>query len=134
LFIAIKEDGKLWLRDTYWGLGGNDNKKYSYSEANKLGKLSYYCNLKGIKSINEYDLDYYDDKDTFVLHDQHSCVPSCRYYFVKKDAKRSKVKMLEVLNEKLEEAKRNVERETRQVEEYATKKQQVENGKLDIYI
>lgn len=134
LIVAKKVDGKMMFIDTYWGVGREDNKKWDYTNFNKLFNFNYYCNLTDLEKIKSYDAEYYDDKDVFVLHDQHSCVESCRYYYIRKGSKRSKSKMLEVLEEKLSEAKRNVEYATRSVEEYATKKQQVEDGNLDIYI
>lgn len=135
LFVAkIGEDGKIILVDTYCGIGRLDNKQYSLSEARKLGKLEYYCNLDEIEKIEEYKTKYYDDKDIFILHDQHACADSCIYYFVRKGAEKDKEKMLETVNELLNKAKREIEYQTRNVEEYSAKKQQIENGNLEIYI
>jgi len=135
LFVAKKNnEGKIVFVDTYWGIGKWDNKEYTFSQANKLGKLEYYCNLDELEKISKSDLRYYADEDVFYLHDQHACVESCKYYFIKKGAKRSKAKMIETLEKLVNEAKHEIEWQTRKVEEYSAKRQQVEDGKLDIYI
>lgn len=135
LFVAMKDDdGKLWLVDTYWGIKRWDNKKYTFTEANKLGRLEYYCNLDDIEKIGKEKLDYYAKEDTYMLHDQHACVESCKYYFVRKGAKRNKQTMLDELDSRIQEAKREIDWNTRKVEEYSAKRQQVEDGNLDIYI
>src|SRR3990172_12020854 len=125
LLVAKKIDGKMMFIDTYWGVGRFDNKSWNYTDLRKLFNFSYYCNIDDLEKIGSYDVDYYDDKDIYRLHDQHSCSESCNYYFIKKGTKRSKTKMIEVLEEKINEAKRNIEWNTRKVEEYSAKKQQV---------
>jgi len=136
LFIAKKDDkGKIYFYDTYWGLGcGGDSHTYTFAEANELGKLEYYCNLNEVEVIGQHKIEYFDEKDIFRLHDQHACVESCNYYFVRKGAKRSKEKMLQVLNEKLEKAKHEIEWQVARVDEYSAKKKEVELGNLEIYI
>ena len=114
IFVAkVEEDGKVKLFDTYWGIGATDNKNYTIKEAKELGKLEYYCNLDEIKKISEYEQVYYADSDIFYLHDQHACSQNCQFYFVKKDAKRDKTKMLETVNELISKAKREIEYQVR---------------------
>lgn len=136
LFIARKDqDGKIWLVDTYWGLaGGSDSKRYSFTEANKLGKLEYYCNLNEIEQKDSSIKDYYDDEDIFVLHDQHACVESCRYYFLKKGAVKSKEKMLSVINEKIDKKEREINYLVSDLQRDSVKKSEIEKDNLEVYV
>lgn len=135
IFVAMKDsDGKMWLVDTYWGIGRWDNKKYSFSEANKLGTLKYYCNLDEIEEVGEGKSQYYEGEDRFVLSNQHACVPSCRFYYIKKGAQKSQKVMRELLDEAINKAKREIEYRVSEVERLVEKRVEVDKGNLEVYI
>lgn len=132
--IANIDEGKMMFVDTYWGINGLDNKSWDYTKMNKLFNFKFYCNLNDLKKIEEYDREYYDDKDLFRLTNQHACVPSCIDHYIKKGSKRSSKKMLKVLDEKIDKAKREIKYNTDRVGEYSAKKQEIINGNKEIYI
>lgn len=137
LLVVLRDHtDKLLLVDSFWGVGKMDeyNKKYTLEDAKKHFDLTYYCNLDEIEPVGSYDLNYYANEDVIFLHDQHACVESCKYYYIKKGATRNRDKMIETLNKKIEESKYIIERETRNLKENSDKLAEVISGNLDIYI
>jgi vacuolar-type H+-ATPase subunit H len=69
------------------------------------------------------------------MHSQHACVESCRYFYLKKGAQKSKDKMIASLNEKIENERREI-RSANSAIEWALKDiEKIKNGQLDnIYI
>lgn len=109
LLIAVIVNDKLIFLDAYWSaFGGNGGKQFTIDQAEKEFNLTYYTN------INEYDLTKpidnpykrYSEGDVLYMHRQHACAGSCKYYYLRKGAKPSKVTMLHALNKKLEEKTR----------------------------
>lgn len=135
LLIVMKDSKGSWkLVDCFWGIKRLDNSQWSLEEAEKLFDLKWYCNLGDVERSDGAEK-YYDDKDVFFLHEQHSCVPSCRYTYVRKGAKRSQEKMLSVIREKVAKEKRNIEYAAQNIELYSKEEQRIINGELDkIYL
>lgn len=135
LLIARKDnDGNLQLVDTYWGINDTSGRVFNPSEIDKKGILTFYCNFNDIEAIDYYEKNYYDDKDIFWLHRQKACVPSCEYYYKKKGATRSKTKMLEVINEKIREAKRKANSYIEDIARYSETKAKIEKDDLSVYL
>ena len=127
--LIVKENKNgLYLEDTYWS---GDSRKFTLEEALQDGILTFVCNLDDVIECREYNLQYYEDEDTFNLSYQSGCY---KKYCVRKNAKRSPEKMKSVLNEKIEESERKIKWLTSDVESYKKKLQEVEKGNLDIYI
>lgn len=137
LAIARKEGDQIILVDTYWGLSGGSYSKIFYlKDIGRKIDIEYYCNLTEITKIENYKISYYADEDIIFLHNQHACTESCKYYFIKKGAVRSKEKMIQTLQEHISEAERSINSEKRTIEWKMKTLQEIENGKpLDeIYI
>jgi len=133
--VAQKNDeGEFIFYDTFWGIGRHDNKSWKFTEMMKTFNVEYYCNLNELEKISHYECDYYDDKDIFRLSDQHGCMESCVYHYIKKGTQKSKEKILSVLGENMRKAKNELENSGRDIENIATKIKDVENGNLSIYI
>jgi len=128
------KNNELWLVDTFWGIKCWDNKKWRYANFVKLFNFTFYCNLKELQKIGRGELDYYDDKDVFYLHEQHACCESCRYFYIKKGTKRSQQKMLTVLQDKIDRKKQEIQYATDEIKRLSALKVEVEKGNLDIYI
>jgi len=126
--IARKYKGKILLVDTYWA---SENKQFTPKEAKEMGELTFKCNLNDIKKCSECDLVYYADKDIFNLSHQHGCYKD---FYIKKDAKRNKEKMLTELHERMEKAKRDLEKIGREIESLSGKITKIKSGELGIYI
>jgi hypothetical protein len=102
------EPSRLILVDTYWDSGGN--KWFTFDEASKQLDLTYYCNL------NDFDLSknvkgaplYYEESDYVFLHSQHQCSENCKYYYVRKGAIRSTIKMMQSIEAKREKHLRDI--------------------------
>jgi len=135
LLVARKDkEGGLFLQDTYWGLTDNGGKSFLLNEAQKQGTLTFYCNLDEIEVIPPYDRKYYDDADIFVLHSQNACVPSCKYYYKRKGAGRSKSQMLETVNKQIKDAKRKAQSLIEDVSRFSEIKAKIEGGDLTVYL
>jgi len=87
--------------------------------------------LKNVREIQEWELDYYDDEDVFDLSEQHGCY---KKFFLRKGAKKSKEKMLRVINEKIENTRKEIEGLIWDIERFAETKTKIENNDLDVYL
>jgi hypothetical protein len=128
--MIVKEGAKgLYLEDTYWS---NENRIFrSKEDAEKDGTLTYLGNLEDWDEAKEVDRQYYDDAD-FIELKIHAGYRN-RYY-TKKGATRSKDKMLATLDSKIEEAKVKIKSLDWSIERDEQIRQEIINGKLDVYI
>ena len=136
ILVALKEDGDLVFCDTYWGIGRNDEytKSYTFSQMIKNFRVRYYCNLNELEKIDNYDADFYEEKDVFTLSNQHACYDSCIFNFIKKGTKRSKNKMKSLIYEKISKTKREIEWKIEDIVRLNENIKDIEAGKTDIYI
>jgi len=124
-----KYDEVVMLVDTFWGINREDNnKRFTLEEALKLGNLEYYCNLDEIEKIEKYDLDKYDNKDLFRLHDQHSC---SEYWYKKIGAVKSPVKRISVIDKEINKAKSEIEYRVRTIESLSAERKKLEINGFD---
>ena len=128
LVVKEREGGELYLEDTYWT---TQNKCFTLKEALEVGKLTFICNLDEVETVHKMQFVYYEDKDTFDLSTQHGY---SKKYAIKKDAKRSKTKMLKVVNDKIEESKREISSLKRAIELANVNLEEIKTGNLEIYI
>jgi len=104
--VKQRENGELYLMDTYWASKYDNFKHWSgykwktIEDAQKQGTLTFICNLDEVEEIREHDLQYYADEDLFNLSCQHGC---CKFYVKRKGAKRSIDKMLQSIRRKIED-------------------------------
>lgn len=127
--IAKERNGELYLEDTYWLSGGS--KIFILEEALKRGTLTFICNLDDVEKATENDYNYYDDEDLFDLSYQHR---SYKRYFKKKGSERSKNKMKEVLEKKIEDNERVIRWSTSLLKDYKDRLERLENNDLNFYI
>ena len=124
--LIVKEiNGKLILKDTYWGSG--DNRTFTLEKALQEGTLTYKCNLDEVEEIKEYELSYYADEDLFNLSHQHGCYSK---YAKRKGAKRNKEKMLAVLTKQIAGEKRKIEWAQQSLVTLNEKLQKLEEGDI----
>jgi len=130
--VARKDkDGKIILEDTFWGLYYPSNRTFTPEKAEAKGTLKYRFNLNEVKIGTESDLNYYDDNDVFPFNYQHG---SHRRVYVRKDAKKSKEKMLEVVNRKIKDEKKKIEKSIEELIKLSEIKLRIKMGDLDVYI
>lgn len=93
--IAIFTKG--WLRDTYWALSG-DGRSFGVDDLHAL-ELTRLGNLDELEKKPKYEADYYDAEDIVDLTHSNGGT-----FYLRKGAKRSAAKMLQVATQKLEQA------------------------------
>lgn len=96
--IGIVRDGML--RDTYWQIGDNFGNGRSFSIPDGLQgiDLTYLGNFANLVEAREHEADYYDESDVVNLNHSNSTRGN---FYLRKGAKRSRAKMLEVARQKL---------------------------------
>jgi hypothetical protein len=137
LAIAKKSESGVVLVDTFWGLNGNDHSKVFYQpDIGEKISIERYCNLDEITKISRHEVVYYADEDIIFLHDQHACVDSCKYYYIKTGAVRSRAKMVQVVQEQISEAENAIASLKRSIEVKMETLGEIESGKPleEIYI
>lgn len=133
--VAIEDDKEgLIFVDTYWGIGDRQGKEFTFSEMMQKFEVNYYCNLDDLEPSKEDVIKYYDNKDVYTISRQHACVPSCIYYFIRKGSSRSKDKMLSMVNEQIQKAKKEIEYAVREVEMLSEKKEKINSGDVNVYL
>lgn len=130
-FLAIKEDDQILLVDTYWGYGDKQGRIFTQEKAEALGKLTFVANMEDLEKSDESCYSYYDDSDCFNLSYQHGCY---KKYAIKKGAVKSKEKMLQILKQQMQKAKRELESIGHRIEDLSKDITLVEGGETDIYI
>lgn len=93
--VAVFTQGRL--RDTYWSISG-EGRSFGADDLPKL-ELVYLGNLSDLEKKPKYEGDYYDDAD--IVDVTHS---NGGTFYIRKGAKRSAAKMLEVAKKRLEQA------------------------------
>ena len=138
--VARKKYGsktEIELRDTYWGIGG-DGQVLTLEEIKKNvkdgGKFTFYFNLNDYEKIDEPETHYFDETDIAAISEQHACIPRCIFHYKKKDAKRSKARMLNEINEKIREERRNIEYAVSELERLSERRTKIETGDLNQYL
>jgi hypothetical protein len=105
LSTEIKPNGNVILFDTFWGL-----KRFGQqSRCFTLDNVGTLIDIEFIGNINDYsptpisfaESKYFDEEDILYLHEQHACSSSCKYYYVRLGAARSKYNMLQEIDNKM---------------------------------
>lgn len=111
--ICVAKDGRL--RDTYWNMSGYDD-TWSYEEAQVSLRLVYVGNFADLDKSDERNEEFYDEADCVNLNHPNS---SRGNFYLRKGAKRSRAKMLEMALHKKERAESEVRYRTQDVERLA---------------
>lgn len=130
LIVRQGREGKLILHDTFWGINNGESRQFEIEEAEKLGSLKFVTNLDDVEKIQEWEVNYYADEDVFNLSYQHGCYK----FFVKKNgAKKSKDKMLSVIQRKIAEKRNELNSLASELEQLSVKRHRIENGDLSVF-
>ena len=103
LFVKQKNDGSLYLVDTYWSSGG---RSFTLEQALEQGILTFICNINDVEPCVKSEKRYYNSDDFFNLSSQHGCYER---YFKRKNAARSSELMEEELKKLIDERKHEIE-------------------------
>lgn len=114
------------LVDTYWG--GGDNFSAKLDDISRFN-LEYIGNFSELEKRESYESEYYDSKDIVNLNHSNS---SNGNFYIRKGAKRSKDKILEVLSYKKEQHERDAEYANRRAKEIDEQIKSIKSGELDI--
>lgn len=133
ILIACESSAGIVLRDTYWYMDGRDGREFSIAEAESRGVMEYIGNMADLEQIPEWRVNYYADADVVRLSSQHACHPNCIKYYRKKGVAVSQTKMIEVCENKLQEAKRNADSAIRDVQRLSEIKGRIFSGDLNVY-
>jgi len=112
--VKKDSDGKLYLADTYWGIGDNSGAVF-YSDNMEID-MEYYTNLDEIELSGNNPERYYNKKDIFVLTRQHGCYSSCVYRYIRKGAKRDKEVMERHVKDSIAELESGIRNKLRAIE------------------
>lgn len=121
LIVHKRQDGTLIFKDTYY----SNSTYFTLEELEKVGTLEFVCNLDDVVDCSEYDKVYYDENDIINLSYQHN---SYKWFVRKKDAKRSKEKMMETIKNKIEEKEREIRWLEDEIKRLKEKQERIENG------
>lgn len=107
LVACTREDGSIYLADTYWASKydkfqrGGDRKWFKIEDVEDKGSLKFICNLDDVEEIRKEEMAYYAEDDVFNLSYQHNCYG---FFVKKKGAEKSQASMIELAKYKLQEA------------------------------
>mgnify|MGYP000300617530 CR=1 FL=1 len=123
LIVRARDDGSLFLHDTFWG--GSGGRTFTPEEARAKGELTFVCNLDGVEEIKDYEAPYYAEGDVFNLTSHHG---HSKRWVRRRGALRSRDAILTHLHERLDKARRDVDSAVRSVEWVAREIQRVESA------
>lgn len=122
--MAVVRNGRL--TDTFWH--GSDNRVLDPADV----ILTLLGNIDDLVEIRSYDIPYYRPDDIVDMrHSNNSSGPIYR----RKDAEKDAATMLEVIEHRLEQVKRDIEYGRRQIEQLTKDAEAVRAGKLgEVYL
>lgn len=129
LIVRKLHNGGFHLVDTYWASG--DSRTFTMEQALADGELTFLCNLDDVEEISEYDKNYYDDADIIIIH-MHAGYRTQRC--IKKGTLRSKTKMIESVNQKINDAKSRINSAEYDIRKQTENLAKIEAGDTTIYI
>lgn len=94
--IAVVKGDRLW--DTYWSSTFGDGRSFGLRDLERL-ELTFVANFADLEKADEGQADYYDDADIVNLNHSNSTRGN---FYLRKGAKRSAAKMLEIARYRLE--------------------------------
>jgi hypothetical protein len=129
LIAKKSHNGDILLVDTYWSTG--DCKYFTTQQALEKGELTFLCNLDEFVDIEEWKMQYYDDSDIVVMyiHAGHR-----NRFLLKKGAVRSQAKMIESINQKIENEHSEIKSAERRLKGYYEALKKIESGDTSVYI
>lgn len=99
-----REDGYMYLEDTYWG-SHSSNLRFSLKEAEESLELKFLGNLDDFEEKSEMETCYFSSKDIMDL--SHS--NSRKQIYIRKGAKKNLNKMRKVIEANIEEYRKQAE-------------------------
>lgn len=131
--IALSTSGGFVLYDSYWlncfSLRGDDTgRKFTLSEAHRLGELNFLCNLNDVREIHKSETRYFSDDDVWNLSYQHN---SYAHYVVRNGAERDKEKMLAVLESEEQEQVSRIRLANNTIERVHDARRLIAEGRID---
>jgi len=123
--IAIVQDGRL--HDTYWFGGGSER----WLDPEKI-TLTFWANTSDLTEISKHSAIYYRREDVVDLrHPNNSHGP----VYLRKGAERDAATMLSVIENRLDEARRDIELAQHRIEQLTREAEKVRAGKLsEVYL
>lgn len=123
--VAIFEDGHL--HDTYWSSGGGDR----WLDPAKVD-LTLWANKADLTEISKHEVVYYRREDVVDLrHPNNSFGP----VYVRTGARRDAATMLELIEDRLDQARREIEWAQRRIKELTQDAEKVRAGQLyEVYL
>lgn len=123
--IAIVQDGHL--HDTYW-FGGGSERWINPRDVT----LTFWANTADLTEINKHSVIYYRREDVVDLrHSNNSHGP----VYLRNGAERDQVTMLKVIENRLDEARREIEWAQRRIEQLTKEADKVRAGNLsEVYL
>ena len=106
-----KADGTILFYDTFWGVSrrSEQSKVFTTADVGVKIELQFIANINDLVPGTLSDSYYYNSEDLVILHEQHSCSPSCKYPYRRKGAVRSAAVIEESIIRKIEHADRDME-------------------------
>lgn len=129
--VAVIEGGSIRLMDSYWlheFKPRHDSRWFTEDDAMAKGELTFVCNLGDVQKVDKWQTQYYDDADVFDLSYQHRCYA---FHAIRKGASKSKGKMLQVIEEKLQAERRAIESANWTIERLTKEAKKIEEGRLE---
>lgn len=109
--VAESHNGFI-LCDTFWGLWDGSGRTFSEDQIGKDINITFYCNLDEIEQIAHYEADFFDEKDVFCITRQHGCMESCKSFFKRRGAERSRDKMETIVRTKISKIRQELDSKT----------------------
>lgn len=126
--IAVVQAGRL--RDTYWSGPSSESRSFGTGDLERL-ELTFVANFADLEKADERQADYYDDADVVNLNHSNSTRGN---FYLRKGARRSAAKMLEIACYKLE-CEEAAERSATQAQERLRKAIfEIKAGNTSVYL
>lgn len=125
-FDGILVSNGTMLIDTYWAAG---LRRFTLKEAQAQGTIELLCNLEEMQEIKEHEAQYFDDVIVLFIHAGYR-----KKWLIKKGQERSKTKMLESIEDKINTKNRELNRVKDALQTLSETKIKIESGDLSVFI
>ena len=129
--VKMSNDEEMVLYDTFWGIGRRGGKSFKLGDIGIKIDIEYYCNLDEVEKASSDDEAYYDDKDLYIITDQHGCVPRCVHYFKTIGANKSIEKMKKSIESKILNLESTIKSSQYKIDRQKLYLKQLDSGDLD---
>ena len=98
-FVKESKNGDLFMQDTYWGATGSDH-RYKVTDEN-IDEWEFIFDRTKVRKVSSYEAEVYDKEDKFHVAIDSGGMYCGGKWFVKEDAKPSKQKQIERLQDEI---------------------------------